>query len=125
MIKQITILFCYLSFNLYAQEFVGCGEYNLKGVLKKDENAPLKLSYLVHAGTNSQMRFHLTEPEDVLKLALMLDIDSSIKAKILKPMDGTKGKISGILEISKRFPNPISSSDTGINLILKLNCIEP
>lgn len=107
---------------VYALEFEGCGEYLLKGILKTDSDSPYKMYYVVHPESKSQMTFQIIEKKDALKLAPMLNTPSSIKARITKMMDGTKGKISFPYEISNRFPDPLSSESTGIKKIKNLKC---
>ena len=99
--------------------FEGCGEYIFKGKLKQESGMMI---YVVYEHSRSEMRFNIPLKEDVQKLALMLDAPSSFKAKILKPMDGTKGEIQDVNEISKRFPNPLSADDTGIKRTSSLKC---
>lgn len=111
-----------LSSNVFAQEFSGCGEYVFKGVLKHDEHSPLKMIYVVNEGTKSQMTFDLIERDDVVKLSLMLDLPSTFKASITKPMNGTKGVLSFPSEIARRVPNPLSKNEIGIAKIKTFKC---
>jgi len=119
---MMKILLFLISFPLFAQDFSGCGEYKFKGILKYDEKAPLKMSYIVREGTGSQMTFSLVNKADVTTLAAFIDKPSHFKAKILKPMDGTKGELGAPVEIGLRFPDPLSASDTGIEKIKTLKC---
>lgn len=120
--KCIFLITLVFSFNAYSQDFSGCGEYLFKGVLRHDEQAPLKLKYVVNENTNSQMIFTLLEKEDVKKLAIMIDLPTTMKANITKPMDGTKGVITFPSEIGRRLPNPLVSKDTGITKIKNFKC---
>ena len=122
MIKTFLFITLISSAPLFSQEFSGCGEYSFKGILRHDENAPLKMSYVIHEGTKSQMIFHLTEKVDVPKLALVLDLPSVFKAKIHKQMDGTKGTLKAPFEIARRYPNPLVSTDSGMTKIQDLKC---
>lgn len=121
MIKIILLLISFSS-HAFSQEFTGCGEYILKGIFKYDEYAPFKTVYIVHEGSNSQMIFRVIEKADVVKIALMIDHPSTLKASITKPMDGTSGVITLLNEIELRFPDPLNSSDTGIKNIKKIKC---
>lgn len=119
---KIILLLSFFSSHAFAQEFIGCGEYLFKGLLKMDEHSPFKMLYIVHEGTKSQMNFRLKEKDDAIKLALIIDIPSSFKASITKPMDGTSGVLSFPTEISRRFPDPLKSSSTGILKIKEMKC---
>lgn len=119
---KIVLMTVLVSTSSWAQDFKGCGEYKFKGVLKQDEKAPLKMSYVVREGTGSQMTFHLVNKDDVVALAAFLDKPSQFKAKILKAMDGTKGELQGPVEIGLRFPNPLSDRDTGIERVGEMKC---
>jgi hypothetical protein len=119
---KIILLLILSSSQLFGQEFTGCGEYIFKGTLKYNEKAPFKIVYLVHEGSRSQMVFKLTEKEDLMKLALMVDLPSTFKASITKPMNGTNGFLSFPSEIARRFPDPLKNSDTGITKIKNIKC---
>lgn len=119
---MMKILLLLISFPVFAQDFTGCGEYKFKGILKYDEKAPLKMSYIVREGTGSQMTFSLVNKNDVTTLAPFIDKPSQFKAKIVKPMDGTKGELRTPMEIGLRFPDPMSGSDTGIEKIKSVKC---
>lgn len=122
MIKTIVFLLLFASFNSYAQDFSGCGEYEFKGVLRHDDHVPFKMIYIVNENTKSQMIFNLQEMEDMKKLAIMVNLPSKFKASIPKMMDGTKGVLTFPSEIGRRLPDPLSSKDTGITKIKNFKC---
>lgn len=119
---MMKIIMFFLSFSAHAFDFTGCGEYKFKGVLKYDEKAPLKMSYIVREGSGSQMTFAIAQKADLMKLAPMVDKPSQFTGKILKPMDGTKGELQSPESIAFRYPNPLSDRDTGIEKIKDLKC---
>ncbi|MBC7538449.1 MAG: hypothetical protein H7281_06490 [Bacteriovorax sp.] len=123
MIKLFLLISLMSSSCLFAQEFSGCGEYLFKGILRHDEHAPLKMIYVVNEGTKSQLNFDLIEKDDVIKLALVLNLPTTITGNIEKPMDGTKGSLTMPTEIARRFPNPLKNNDTGITKIKIFKCI--
>lgn len=112
---KLVIISFVVSVNLYAGEFKGCGEYLVKGVFKKDE------TYIVNENSRSQMIFELGEEEKAI-LSPLIGKSSSFKGKITKNMDGTKGKIRDIKEVTIRFPNPLAPGDTGIIKLRDLKC---
>jgi hypothetical protein len=122
MIKYILLFLFFNCSTLYSQEFIGCGEYNFRGILREDQKAPLKMSYIVHESTKSELRFELVEKEDLLKLGVFVNTETMLKAKILNLMDGTKGELREISGISKRFPNPLVPNDTGIVRLQDIKC---
>lgn len=123
MIRRFFLFFSIVfSVSAFSQEFSGCGEYHFKGILKYDEKAPLKMSYIIHEGSLSQMIFYLVDKEDINMLAAVTEKPSQFKAKIVKKMDGTKGELRSPTEIALRFPDPLRSSDTGIAKIKNLKC---
>lgn len=105
-----------------AQEFTGCGEYLFKGVLRADKKLPLKFKYIVHENSQSQMSFNLKEKTDSIALIGIIDQPTSLKAKILKKMDGTYGELTEPREISHRISKPLSARDTEIIKITDLKC---
>lgn len=105
-----------------AQEFSGCGEYVFNGVLKHNDRSVFKMVYIVNEGTKSQMIFDFVERDDVMKLALMLNVPSSFKAKITRLMDGTKGVLSYPVDIDRRFLDPLSNKTSGLTKIKNLKC---
>ena len=106
----------------FAQEFKGCGEYQLKGVVRKFPSANLGIAYIVHEKTKSQLHFEFNEKDDFVVLAGYLDRPTSLRAKVLKKMDGTKGEMVDVSKISMRFPNPLSASDTEFSKVSDLDC---
>lgn len=121
MIKIILTLSFLWNSILFANEFQGCGEYLFKGILKGDKGSPLLMTYLVHAGTISEMKF-LLEKKDLITLSPYANTPSSFKAKILKKMDQTLGTLVEPTEIASRFPNPLNNNDTGIRKLKDLDC---
>lgn len=109
--------------NSWAFGFQGCGEYNVKGVLRKKKEGHLGLVYIVNEGTKSQMSFSLKEKKDLFALMPLLDHPSQFKAEIASAMDGTKGFLKEVREISRRMPKPLEpAEDTGISLLLAKKC---
>jgi hypothetical protein len=106
----------------HAQEFKGCGEYALKGVVRKNPNAQLGVAYIVHENTKSQLLFEFNEKDDFVVLVAYLDKPTSLKAKVLKKMDGTKGEMVDVSKIALRFPNPLSASDTEFSKLSDIDC---
>jgi hypothetical protein len=107
---------------LFSQEYQGCGEYLFKGILKDDKESPYKMNYVVNSKTKSEMIFEFSNESDLASLAILLDTPSSFKGKITKRMNGTKGVVKSPNEISKRFPDPLKSMDTGIFQIKAEKC---
>lgn len=122
MMKSFFILMILFSANAFAQSFEGCGEYEFKGIVRKDKSAPLGLVYVVNEETRSQLNFPITSFAEIKKLSLFINQPTQFQAKILKNMDGTKGEFSDSVQIEKRFPNPLLSTDTGITRIKILKC---
>lgn len=122
MIKMIAIINILLASALYSQDFKGCGEYLFKGILKEGTEASPKVIYVVNEGTKSEQKFEIAKKEDLLRLSLFMNMPSSFKGKIMKRMDGTKGVVQDPTEIARRFPDPLSGSDTGISLIKASKC---
>lgn len=110
------------SQSTFSQEFLGCGEYHFKGILRKTPNTISKITYIVHENTKSEMRFSVSEIADEVNLSLFLNVPTEFTAKILKIMDGTKGVISDPNEISKRLPNPLGNRDTELKKLNTKKC---
>lgn len=106
-----------------AQAFEGCGEYLVKGILRKNRQDNFRVSYIIFEGSNSQMTMEILVQEDFLKIYSSLDKPTSMKVKILNPLDGTKGKIRDVIDIKPRVPNPLSATDQGLEKINSLNCL--
>ena len=117
----LALLIC--AENSWALGFQGCGEYSVKGVLRKNKEGHLGIIYVVNEGTKSQMSFSLKEKKDLLALMPLLDHPSQFKAQMTSAMDGTKGFLKDVREISRRMPDPLNpAEDTGISLLSAKKC---
>lgn len=107
--------------NLHA--FEGCGQYQFRGKLIQEKSGHFSVTYIVNPGTRSQMSFSLSEKNDFFNLMPLLGRPSQFKAYIESPMDGSKGMIKKLTEISLRHPNPLSPDDTGIKKLSGVDCL--
>ena len=120
--KCIVCFFFIFTNSLQANTFEGCGEYKFHGVLKLRPLIANQLEYVVNEGNQSQMIFEFEKKDYAQKLIPYLNKTSSFQGEILKNMDGTKGIISSVSEISERIPNPMKTENTGISLMTKKKC---
>ena len=125
----VTILMYIISQSWAAEKpgFAGCGDYVLKGVLVKNTGESSQSSpvlYQVNQKTQSQMQFTFQSAQDLLLVSSYLDVPTTMKVRILKKMDGTKGEIHEVNGVSIRKPNPlVPFSDSGIFLQSLKNCL--
>ena len=122
MTKIFLLIICFNCFELSAKEFDGCGRYYFQGIVQTDDKAPLKLSYVIRVGSESEMTFEIVLKDDLMKAVLLQDVPTSLKADILKPMKGSRGKLINITELSRRVPNPVSSKDSLITKLQDIKC---
>jgi hypothetical protein len=121
--KFFIFLILVLNFGAaFAQEFKGCGEYSLKGVVRKVPGTKLGVAYIVHEKTKSQLQFEFNEKDDFVVLVAYLDKPTSLNAKVFQNMDGTKGEMQDVSKIALRFPNPLSPNDTEFLKLKDLDC---
>lgn len=111
-----------LVFVTKANAFNGCGEYLLKGVLEKEPNTRFRVVYVINKGTRDEIVMDFTQEKDFYKVASYLDRTSAIRATILNSFDGTKGKISEVIDINRRFSNTLSPTNEGLEKLKPLNC---
>lgn len=122
--KYFLMIFCLvLGFYANASLFEGCGEYQFRGKLIAALEEFHKVKYVVNEGTVSAMTFSIPDNDDSMKISLFFNRPTSFNAKILKPMNGTKGEIKSLTEIALRFPNPLRPEDTGITKLSSLDCL--
>lgn len=105
------------SFSEEKPGFTQCGDYVLKGVLVKNPSDTTKTNpviYKVNLKTKSEMTFTFVA-SDLGLVSSYLDVPTTMKVKILKKMEGTKGEIAEVNGVSIRKPNPVDPyTDSGI-----------
>ena len=121
-IKIIFLLFLLFTQSVFANDFLGCGEYLIKGILRQDKSLKNFFYYSVLEQTQSEIKFTFKKTEDLGLILVMLNKPSQFKGKILTPLDGTKGVLQDLSQIDHRFPNPLSAKDTGIEKVKDLTC---
>ena len=108
-----------ISLPVLAQEWTGidCGTYEAKGVVRSSENV---LLIRVNEKTKSEILITVPIPNEAL---LAPYVDKPIVAKLVINSKASGAHILGtIQEIQARVPNPLSSKDTGMQLIAKTEC---
>lgn len=121
MIKSFLTLLI-LSTGICSASFQGCGEYTLHGVLKKNKSSSFKMVYVVNEGSLSQMVFEFAKISEMYKVVPLLDKPTSINATVLKKMDGTKGILSDVTNLTKRYLNPLQKNEISLKKLKNLNC---
>ena len=108
-----------LSLAAQAEEWTGidCGTYEVKGVVRSSKNV---LLVVVNEKTKSEIVITVPIPNEAL---LAPYIDKPIIAKLVVNSKASGAHILGtIQDIQARVPNPVSNSDTGVQLIAKTEC---
>jgi hypothetical protein len=112
-----TLLVSASGFSEEKPGFTQCGDYVVKGVLIQNTTDTTKVNpviYKVNQKTKSEMAFTF-KAEDLGLVSSYLDVPTTMKVKILKKMEGTKGEIAEVNGVSIRKPNPLDPySDSGI-----------
>lgn len=116
----LVALFVFASL-AHASEFEGCGEYAFAGIYEGTETKG-EFHYVVLKGTLSQLTFQVKKEADIVNLASQIDRATKFKAKILKPMDGTRGELEEITELEFRVEKPLDRSEFGIKKLKSLKC---
>lgn len=117
---RTSIFILFLLPNFALAQFQGCGKYRFQGVLVLKESKSLE--YLVHPGTMSQLTFEI-DHNDLPTMAAYIDRPTSFEADILRLMDGTKGQIKNIKNISFYVPNPLApEKEASLKFVSKQKC---
>lgn len=111
-----------MSFNLSAATRPsGCGVYEMYGKVSKNKDGP-GYSYVLNEGTLSQYKFPLP-PKQEIKLSPYIGVETKIKARIKKKMNGQNGEFSEILSTEHIAPDPaMLTKNHGFFLVKKENC---
>lgn len=104
-------------------QFIDCGRYELKGILRQLPDQKRQFHYSVLEETQSAMLFLVAEESDLSVLLPFLDKPTFIEASILKKLNGTQGEINKIKKIQLRLPNPLSKNNLGWSLVEKAPCL--
>ncbi len=108
-----------LSLTAQAQEWtgIGCGTYEVKGVVRSSKNV---LLVIVNEKSKSEIVITVPIPNEAL---LAPHIDKTILAKLVINSKASGAHILGtIQDIQARVPNPLASRDTGMQLMAKTEC---
>jgi hypothetical protein len=105
--KFFLVALALLSMESFATVFTGCGEYQLRGNLKKESTQKLKLKFMVLENTRSSQQFIFEDQSELSKLLPYLDQFTEIKVFIDKKMDGNNGTITKILAVRLATPDPL------------------
>lgn len=106
----------------FASSIASCGQYEFKGVLKKDPLNMEEFNYIILESTKSQLSFKIKSRNDLISLIPFLDRPTSFNGEIQNSMNGTRGEIMNISKIDFRFPDPLNQKDQGVTLIKTMDC---
>ena len=114
---KILLVICFLVRNAYSAH--ECGEYNITGTVRMIKNTPF---IVVNEHTLSESVLAIPIEEEP-RVAPYLNRPCELRAMLNKKMDGTKGEVNTLKEITLRVPNPLNDKpDTGFTLLKKRPC---
>lgn len=118
------LFFLVVSFNAYSA-FEGCGNYILKGVLVKSESDSDQkkwgaVYYKINKKTQSEMKFKITNSDDLSKVSGYLNIPSELNVVIEKKINGTEGEIASINQVKLRSVHGLNFSENNGMFLEKL-----
>ena len=118
------ILCCLFLANQSKAQFMGCGRYSFKGVLRQSPDQANSFYYAVLEETQSALKLKVGEGSDLEKLLPFKDKPTMIEASLPKKLNGTLGEINKISNIEMRLPNPLSKNSLGLSQLEIANCID-
>ncbi len=104
-------------------QFIDCGRYEMRGVLRQHPDLKRQFHYAVLEETQSAMMFSVTEESDLAAILPFLDKATTIEASLFKKLNGTRGEINRIKKIELRLPNPLAKNNLGLSLVEKAHCL--
>jgi hypothetical protein len=72
-IKTLFLLFILFTQSVFANDFLGCGEYLIKGILRQDKSLKNFFYYSVLEQTQSEIKFTFKKTEDLGLILVMLN----------------------------------------------------
>lgn len=115
--KYLLVLFTLIPAFSFAAIVTECGEYTVKGVVR----GGIGISIIVNEKTMSQYTLSMPGPQQA-QIGAYLDAPVTAKVVMTEHLSPVKGKVTEIVSISKRIPNPLNPEDTGLILNKKLEC---
>jgi hypothetical protein len=103
---------------LFAIDFTGCGEYSIKGVIRAKEKG---FVMIVNEKTASEITLMLSINEQA-RIAIFNDASIASIVILDQPFNGTIGIAKKVVTLEKRIPDPLNPSDTGLELVKKMDC---